>query len=262
MAKVEIVGKRTIYLDSSANLKDLYKETDDLRLPVEPMSISKPIVEFLREGGYGYGSLTEGGLASKIYKFSWECKGRLYQYGLEESTLYNAGYPLQRIVDMGKSRLLQMDFGQILSATFLAVEDSRPEVRYIKQDIEEFSVPAGATNAMFVNEKVASLLGLAGSGLVATFDQGGGSGEDAKKAWEKRFLEDSLPEGLETLRILTVKSNLKSLMDAAGADSYFLTLASLKGFVVNIYCPAQTRAKIDEAVGSLKHCYLLWEKEH
>lgn len=256
MAKVEIVGKNAIRLDSSASLGDIYKETD-LRLPVEPMSRSKPIVKFLHDGGYGYGSLTEGSLASKIYKFSWERKGRLYQYGLEGSTLYNAGYPLQRIVDMGKSELLQMDFGQIVSATFLAVKDSSPVVRYIKQDIEEFSVPAGAANAMFVNEKVASLLGLAGSGLVATFDRGRGTGEDAKMAWEKRFLEDSLPEDLETLRILTVKSNLKSLMDTAGVDSHFLTLASLKGFVVNIYCPAQARTKIDEAVGSLKHCYLL-----
>lgn len=257
MGKVEIVGKKTIYLDSSANLEDIYKETDDLRLPVEPMSISKPIVKFLRDGGYGYGSLTEGSLASKIYKFSWECRGRLYQYGLEGSTLYNAGYPLQRIVDMGESRLLQMDFGQIVSATFLAVESSSPVVRYTRQDVEEFSVPADATNAMFVNEQVAALLGLTGEGLVATFDRGGGTGEDAEKAWKKRFLEDSLPEGLETLRILTVRSNLRSLMDAAGADSYFLALASLKGFVVYIYCLAQARTKIDEVIGSLRHCYLL-----
>ncbi|TET47547.1 hypothetical protein E3J62_01095 [candidate division TA06 bacterium] len=257
MAKVELSGEKTIRLDSSANLEDIYKETDRLRLPVEPTSRSKPIVKFLHEGGYGYGSLTEGSLASKIFKLSWESGGRSYEYGLEGSTLYNAGYPLQRIVDMGKSRILQMDFGQIVSATFLAVDSSSPVVRYIKQDVEEFSVPGGATNAMFVDEKVASLLGLTGRGLLATFDQGRSVGEDAKEAWERRFFEDSLPRDLEKCRILTVKSNIKALMDVAGADSYFLTLASLKGFVINIYCSPRIRIKIDEAVASLKHCYLL-----
>lgn len=256
MAKVEIVGKNAICLDSSASLGDIYNETD-LRLPVEPLSTSKPVVEFLHDGGYGYGSLVEGSLASKIHKFSWERRGRLYEYGLEGSTLYNAGYPLQRIVDMGRSQLLEMDFGQIVSATFLAVKPPSPVVRYMEQDIEQFSVPAGATNAVFVNEKTASLLGLAQRGLVVTFEQDSSVGKDAKEAWEKRFLEDSLPEGLEALRILTVKSNLKSLMDAAGADSYSLVLACLKGLVVNFYCSAQVRAKIDEVIGSLKHCYVL-----
>ncbi|MFQ5907102.1 MAG: hypothetical protein ACE5JA_11105 [bacterium] len=255
MSKVELVGKNGMRLGPGATLGDIYGLTDKMRLPVEPMSRLTTIVNFLSEGGYGYGSLTEGCLASKIFKLSWVRGGKSYEYGLESSTLYNAGYPLQRIVDMGRSTLLGIDFGRITSVSFLGAEPSSPTFRYIDQDLEAVSVPAGATNAIFVNEKAASLFGLKRRGLLATFETGG-EGEEVDEAWERRFIEDSLPAGLETVRILTVKSNLKSLVDISGDDSYFLTLACLKGFVVNLYCSARVRTMVNEAVGSLKHCYL------
>jgi len=254
VASVELVAENAIRLTSSATLDDIYRQTDEWRLPVEPLSRLTPIIRFLNEGGYGYGSLTEGSLASKIFRLSWIVDGKSYGYGLDNSTLYNAGYPLQRIVDMGESTLLEMDFGQIVSVTFLAVEPSTLSFRYVGQDIEAISIPAGATNALFVNEKAASLFGLPKAGLLATFEVGG-EGEDARDAWGKRFVEDSLPSDLQALRMLTVKSNLKHLADIAGDDSHLLILACLKGFVANIYCTAQVKAKVNEAIGSMKHCY-------
>jgi hypothetical protein len=75
--------------------------------------------------------------------------------------------------------------------------------------------------------------------------------------WEKRHIEDALPDGLQTTRVLAVKSSLPELLSAAGPESYALVLATLKGFVVNLYGPEQTAGAVKEKVDSLKHCYVL-----
>jgi hypothetical protein len=257
VAAVELLEKNRMRLSKEATLEDIYGETESLRLPVEPLSRKKTIVKFLREGGYGYGSLTEGELGSKILNLSWTSKGKSYTYGLENSTLYNAGYPLQRIVQMGRSDLLGMDFGQIEYVTFLTAEASSPAAWYSKADAGALQIPESATNAMFLNGKASSILGLPQKGLLVTLRGGRGPGEKVTGVWEKRFIEDSLPAGLEPLRILTVKSNLERLMDAAGGESYCAALATLKGFVLNLYCPANVKEAVSREVESLKYSYIL-----
>ncbi len=257
MATVELLDKNKMRLTKEATLEDIYSETDVLRLPVEPLSRKKTIVEFLREGGYGYGSLVEGSLASKILNLSWTSQGKHYTYGLENSTLYNAGYPLQRIVEMGRSGLLGMDFGQIDSFTCLAVEGSSPTAWYSDVEVGALAIPEPATNAIFLNGKAAALLGLPGKGLLVTLKTGRGPGEKVTGIWEKRFVEDLLPAGLATLRVLTVKSNLERLLGAAGDQGYCAAVATMKGFLVNAYCPAAVKDALSREVGSLGHSYIL-----
>jgi hypothetical protein len=256
VATVELLDNK-IRLTQEATLEDIHNATDEWRLPVEPLSKRIAIADFLLAGGYGYGSFTEGSLASKILNLSWMKGGRSYHYGLPDSTLYNAGYPLQRIVDMGRSRLLDMELGRIESLTLLAVRTSIPRLFFDKQKVEEIAIPADAREAVFLNEKAASLLGLHGAGLLTASSGSTAGGEDAGDAWQKRFIEDSLPRGLSTTRVLTVNSNVEGLVDAAGMESYVIALATPKGFVVNIYCTSEIRETLSQKVESLKHCYLL-----
>jgi hypothetical protein len=244
-------------LTSEATLEDIYSTTDEWRLPVEPLSRRIPVVRFLLEGGYGYGSLTEGSLSSKILNITWSRNGKSYHYGLDKSTLYNAGYPLQRILPSGKSRILGTEMGEIECLTLLANQASTPVVHFEERDVEAIDVPADATDLVFLNEKAASLLGLSRSGLLVASPQGVASGGAAPEVWEKRHIEDALPGGLETTRVLAVKSSLPELLTTAGPESYGLVLATLKGFVVNLYCPEKTAVAVREKVGSLEHCYLL-----
>ena len=244
-------------LASGATLEDIHGATDNWRLPVEPLSRRIPIARFLLEGGYGYGSLTEGSLASKILNISWSRDGKSYHYGLEKSTLYNAGYTLQRIIDMGTSRLLGMELGEIESLTLLVGQVSTPTVQFRGMEAEQIVIPPDATDAVFLNEKSASVVGLNQAGLLIVSAQGGSSDGAAGQAWEMRYLEDALPEGLEKTRLLAVKSDLPALLEAAGSESYVVVLGTLKGFVANIYCPKQTKNAVEEKAESLKHCYLL-----
>ena len=257
MAKVELLGRNKIRLDSEATLEDIYSATDEWRLPVEPLSKRTAIADFLTQGGYGYGSLTEGSLASKILNLTWSKGGKSYQYGLPDATLYNAGYPLQRIVELGRSRILDMELGRIESLTLLAVEVSSPEFAFQKQEAHQIAVPSDANDAVFLNERTAALLGLDGAGLLTSFSHRKSTSGQTPEAWEKRFIEDALPRGLVATRVLTIRSNLTEMMDAAGPESYAVVLATLKGLVANIYCSSQTKGSLDQKVGSLKHCYLL-----
>ena len=257
MATVEFLGGNKIRLDSEATLEDIYSATDEWRLPVEPLSKRMTIVDFLEQGGYGYGSLTEGSLASKILSFTWSKDGKSYSYGLPDATLYNAGYPLQRIVELGKSRILDMELGRMESLTLLAVEARAPGVAYQEQELSGIQVPPDAMDAVFLNERAAGLLGLGRAGLLTSMSHKRPEGGPAEKAWEKRFAEDALPRGLVPTRALVTGSSLTELMDSAGPEAYAVVLATLKGLVANIYCTPEAKGPLDQKVESLKHCYLL-----
>jgi hypothetical protein len=244
-------------LNSEATLEDIYTTTDEWRLPVEPLSKRMTIADFLLQGGYGYGSLTEGSLASKILNLDWTKENRPYHYGLPGTTLYNAGYPLQRIVDMGKSRVLDTELGTIDSLTLLAVPAPARSLSFKKQDVQQMEIPADATDAVYVNEKAASLFGLDSAGSLIASSVAAPGGGDMGDVWQKRFAEDVLPPGLTISRILTVKSNLMELMEAAGTESYVIVLATMKGFAANIYCSEQARGALSKKVEALKNCYLL-----
>ena len=257
MAKVELLGGNKIRLDSEATLEDIHGITDELRLPVEPLSKRMTIADFLVQGGYGYGSLGEGSLASKILNFTWSKDGKSYSYGLPDATLYNAGYPLQRIVELGKSRILDMELGRIESLTLFAVEASAPAVAFQEQELDRIEVPPDAIDAVFFNERAAGLLGLGKAGLLTSVSHGGSKKGSAEKAWEKRYVEDSLPRGLVATRALVAGSRLAELVDSGGPEAYAVVLATLKGFVANIYCSPQAKGPLKQKMESLKHCYLL-----
>lgn len=244
-------------LAAEATLEDIYSATDEWRLPVEPLGMRIPISRFLVEGGYGYGSLQEGSLAGKILNLTWKKEGKTYHYGLDDSTLYNAGYPLQRIIDMGRSNALNMDLGTIESVTVLAVESSTPNVYYKEEKIDNIDMPPDANDLVFLNERAASLFGLPREGILVAASASASEGKKAEDAWSKRFIEDTVPGGLKTLRVLALKSNLPDLLSTAQEESYVLVLATLKGYLVNIYCSQQVESALREKVESLEHCYLL-----
>lgn len=95
ISEITMKSEDTVRVPAELSVSQLYSRLRDAQLLVEPLSADQPLAEFIKEGGIGWNSLKEGSFASTICKV----KTSRFEYGSDEMTLYNVGYPLHRLVE-------------------------------------------------------------------------------------------------------------------------------------------------------------------
>ena len=157
---LEKVNENVLKLSGDVSLSDVYAGFPEYEFFVEPLSSKKPLGEFISSGGFGYGALREGPLNSKIFKVEWKRPKYSFQYGLEDSTLYAAGYPLHRIMAALPHDLYDKSLGEIQEVVIPVRAKEEARVVFESKDDVEFRVPPMARDILFVNDKAASITGL------------------------------------------------------------------------------------------------------
>lgn len=231
---LEKVSEDVLKLSGDVSLSDIYSRFPEKELFVEPLSSQKPLSDFISSGGFGYGALREGPLNSKIFRIKWQRPKYSFRYGLMDSTLYAAGYPLHRMVAALPHELYNRSLGEIREIVIPVRDKEDVKVVYEPRESTDFHVAPMSRNVLFVNDKAASLVGLPGQGTVTIYPQDvqtESDGEDAGEFLQKRFIEDSL-NGDQVLRVLTQKSTAAKLCELAGADNIFFALSINIGLLV------------------------------
>ena len=231
---LEKVKDNVLRLSADVSLHDVRSRFPEYGLYVEPLSSKKPLSEFISSGGFGYGSLWEGPFNSKIFKIKWKRPKYSFSYGLEDSTLYAAGYPLHRITAALPHKLYSKSLGDIQEVIIPVADKEEAKVIYEPKDGFDFSVPPMARNVVFVNDKAASIVGLPGQGTVVMYKPDAApesDGGDAGEFLQKRYIEDNL-NGDPVSRVLTQKSGAAKLYEMAGADNLFFALSINIGLLV------------------------------
>ena len=231
---LEKVNESTLKLSGDVSLSDIYSRFPDCELPVEPLSAKRPLRDFISSGGFGYGSLREGPFNSKIFKIKWKRPKYSFSYGLSDSTLNAAGYPLYRITAALPHELYNKSLGEIQEVLIPVRDREEVKVAFKSADSPDFQVPSMTRYVLFVNSKAASLIGLPDQGTVAVYPHDApieSEGADAEDFMQKRFIEDNL-NGTQVLRILTQKSSAAKLYELAGEDNLFLALHINIGLLV------------------------------
>lgn len=231
---LEKVSENVLKLSGDVSLSDIYSRFPDNELFVEPLSSKKPLSEFISRGGFGYGSLREGPLNSKIFRIKWKRPKYSFKYGLMDSTLYAAGYPLHRMVAALPHELYGKSLGEIQEVVIPVRDKEAAKVVYEPRVEFEFSVPPLARDFLFVNSKAAPVVGLPGQGTVAVYPHDAPSeGGDAGEFLQKRYIEDNL-NGDQVTRVLTQKSGAAKLYELAGQDNLFFALSVNIGLLVMV----------------------------
>jgi len=234
---LEKIDESVLRLSGDVSLSDIYSKFPDHELPVEPLSSKKPLSEFTASGGFGYGSLREGPFNSKIFRINWKRPKYSFSYGLMDSTLYAAGYPLHRMVSALPHELYSKSLGEIQEIVIPVRDKEEVKVVYESTEEADFHVPPMARNVLFVNDKAASIVGVPGQGTVVTYAADivipESEGGDAVEFLQKRFIEDNL-DGDQVLRVLTQKSSAAKLYELAGADNLFFALVINIGLLVMV----------------------------
>ena len=233
---LEKVSENALKLSGDVSLSDIYSRFPDCELSVEPLSAKKPLSDFISAGGFGYGSLREGPFNSKIFKIKWKRPKYSFSYGLPDSTLNAAGYPLHRITAALPHELYNKSLGEIQEILIPVRDRKEAKVTFKPADSPDFQVPSMARDVLFVNDKAASLIGLPGQGTVAVYPHDApieSDGVDAGDFMQKRFIEDNL-NGTQVLRLLTQKSSAAKLYELAGEDNLFLALHINIGLLVMV----------------------------
>ena len=232
---LEKVDENVLKLSGDVSLSDVYASFPDHELFVEPLSSKMPIGEFISSGGFGYGALREGPFNSKIFRIKWKRPKYSFKYGLMDSTLYSAGYPLHRMAAALPHELYNKSLGEIKEIVVPVREKSEVKAVYEPKGEANFNVPAMASNVLFANDKAASILGLPGKGTVVTYPQNAtceSEGSDAGEFLQRRFIEDSLTDEDRVLRILTQKSSAAKIYEMTGEDNLFFALSISIGLLV------------------------------
>ncbi len=221
-------------------LDDLRGSLPERELLVEPLSASKPLADFLAEGGLGFGSLRNGTLGGQLLEVKSTypaadpaAEGDIrFAYGKGAMPLYNVGYPLQRIMEGPRPDFVKGRFGPAEEMTLPTRERTGVSVEHSASS--ECSLPdaGGADEVLFVNAAAAKAMGLPGAGTVKVRRGATSSGAEA---WEKRFVLDRLPEGQRSASFLTQPSGAKALHElhrAKSSDGLFVALAVHLGVLV------------------------------
>ncbi|MFC1712554.1 hypothetical protein ACFL6S_02735 [Candidatus Poribacteria bacterium] len=233
---LEKVNENVLKLSGDVSLSDVYSQFPEKELFVEPLSSQKPLSEFISSGGFGYGALREGPLNSKIFRIKWQRPRYSFRYGLMDSTLNAAGYPLYRMTSALPHKLYDRSLGEI-SEVVIPVRD-REDVKVVYQPGEsaDFHVAPMTRSVLLVNDRAASLVGLPGQGSVSVYPLDApteSDGEDAGEFLQKRFIEDNL-NGEQVTRVLTQKSSAAKLHELAGQDNVFVALSINIGWLVMV----------------------------
>jgi hypothetical protein len=233
---LEKVSENVLKLSGDVTLSDIYSKFPEHQLFVEPLSYRKPLSQFISSGGFGYGALREGPLNSKIFRIKWKRPKYSFSYGLADSTLYAAGYPLHRMTAALPHELYNRSLGDIQEVVIPVRDSEDVKVVYEPKESVDFSVPSMASDVLFVNDKAASLVGLPGQGVVVTYPPDvnpESGGEVAGEFLQKRFIEDNL-DGVQVTQVLTQKSGAAKLHEMVGADNLFFALLVNIGVLVII----------------------------
>lgn len=235
MERIEKVAEGIIKIPAEEWLAGVYSQMNGYEFLVEPLSAKKTFLEFVREGGIGYHSLHEGTFGAGIFKVIFEN----YSYGLDYTSLYNAGYPLHRILEHYPNSLCDVDLGSVQAFIVKVRKKQVPRVTFTAGDLSTFAVPPLATNVIFVNPFGAKLFGIGEqSGTLSTYDPkfGGETEEKLKSVWNNRFVEDALPAGQRTFKVLTMKSNVTKIYElyASRCSGLFFASFTNKGVMVVI----------------------------
>ena len=231
---LEKVNEKVLKLSGDVSLSDVYSRFPDYELFVEPLSSRKPLKDFISSGGFGYGALREGPFNSKIFRIKWKRPKYSFRYGLKDSTLYAAGYPLHRIAAAAPHELYSKSLGEIQEVVIPVRDKEEAKVVYEPRDDFDFNVPAMARDFLFVNNTAASVVGLPGQGTVAVYPADAPfEGGDAGEFLQKKFIEDNL-DGEQVFRVLTQKSSAAKLYEMAGGDNLFFVLSVNIGLLVMV----------------------------
>jgi len=248
---LKTIGEDAVRLEASLTVADLHEVIPGRELLVEPLSSHETLAEFLRSGGLGWGSARNGTLASTLLRV----KTSRFEYGSEKMTLYNVGYPLQRLVEGGATATAGTELGEVRELTLRVVPRRKRHAFRIGEDLAGLHLPPEAIDAFYANEGAARILGLDAPGAVALFPEGSAgtpeTGELPNDLWEKRFIIDGLPEGKKLLRVHALRSHLPKLMELCPSGEAFLALVTHLGFLVGISGSEESLAEIRSAVSGL-----------
>ena len=207
------IEKGIVELNGNASFQEVNVELGEYCLPVEPLSAKKTISRFIKEGGIGYNSLQEGTLGSKIFQMSSSFDEIKFTYGSKYKTLYNAGYPLHRIMEGPLfSKNMTKRFGHVEAVILPVRIKKKVKGSFRNEKIDQLHIPDNATNVFFINNFGAGLMGLEGEGFVTTFqDEIEVNYNFEKEVWEKRSFEDQIPANHVTMKYLVMKSRLEEI---------------------------------------------------
>ncbi|MFH1612609.1 MAG: hypothetical protein ABIB46_02575 [bacterium] len=251
MFTIQKIEENIISVSAEITLEKLYQQLNGFELFIEPLSQKKTLKDFIAEGGLGYNSLKEGTFSSKIYKIKNKINKSYFEYGSNNMSLYNVGYPLHRIVDNPFFNLTKVDFGTIEKITLPIRKKQNIKITYIKKDTN-IIIPEFATNVIYVNNIGANLLGLNESGIIIFHpNEFQLDGELKNEIEKKKFIEDFIPKENCTLKILTMKSNLPKIYELAEKNnSLFFALFTNLGILVLI---SSNEEKIKEIKNSINY---------
>ncbi len=233
---LEKVDENVLRLSGDVSLSDIYSRFPEKELFVEPLSSQKPLSEFIASGGFGYGTLREGPLNSKIFRIKWQRPKYSFKYGLMDSTLYAAGYPLHRMAPALPHELYNKSLGKIQEVVIPVRDREETKVVYEPKQSVDFHVPPMSRDVLFVNDKAASIVGLPGQGTVVVYPPDvpiESDGENAEEFLQNRFIEDNL-NGSQVTQVLTQKSGAVKLHELAGQDNIFFALLINIGLLVMV----------------------------
>ena len=168
--KIEALDDGRVRVAGSVTLSELYEAVPSRELYVEPLSAQEPLSAFLAEGGVGFGSLRNGTFAGQLLRvgntFANEDGEVKFSYGLGKAPLYNAGYPLQRIMEGPTSDLVKGEFGEASEMVLRTRARAGVAIEHSPSDAPELPRADGAENVFFVNAAAARAIGLSGAGVV------------------------------------------------------------------------------------------------
>ncbi|SPD74729.1 hypothetical protein PITCH_A320002 [uncultured Desulfobacterium sp.] len=222
------IDEGIVEIKGEATFNEVNAEMGGYCLPVEPLSAERTISQFIKEGGIGYNSMEKRTFASSIFQLSSSTSsGIKFTYGSKYKTLYNAGYPLHRIIGCPLSSIkIPQKFGQVEKVILPVNKNENVEVIFQTMGLDQLHANDNASNIFFVNEFGAELMGLKGEGIVKTYRFG--HAEDKRpedKVWEKRFLEDLIPADHNALKVLTMKSGLAEIYKIFNENAHGLFFA-------------------------------------
>ncbi|MBU4037355.1 MAG: hypothetical protein KKA35_13090 [Proteobacteria bacterium] len=252
------IDTEIVELNGDATISDVNAELGEYCLPAEPLSAKKTISRFVKEGGIGYNSLRNGTLGSSIFQLSSTFSGTKFTYGSKYKTLYNAGYPLHRIIEAPSFfKEMTQKFDQIENIVLPVRKNKAVELTFNNGQLDQFNqnhTPDHASNIIFINDFGAKLMGLEGEGVVTTYLRyNQTNGEIKKGIWEKRFLEDMIPDDHNTIKFLTMNSRVTEIYKVFNENSkgLFFALRVHKGILVLMSGEKRQLDTIGESIRSI-----------
>jgi hypothetical protein len=249
-----------VELNGDASFKEVNAELGEYCLPVEPLSAKKTINQFIKEGGIGYNSLQGRTLGFSIFQMSSAFSGINFTYGSKYKTLYNAGYPLQRIIEGPLfSKKLSQQFGRIESVILPVKKNKTVEVSFHNIQLDQLHIPDHASNVFFINNFGAELMGLEREGIVKTYRNRSEANKKLKKEiWGKRFLEDRIPADHDTMKFLTMNSRLAEIYKVFNENVQGLFFA-LRVHIGILLLMSGKKKQLDTIGDKIRHIPLTFE---